>query len=326
MGTRPPEPARPHGRGGKLGHIVEWFWRGRRLREVIRSSPHAGRAVELHTRGVNAIRLARFAQPPARMRVGSTAAHACELYRQAIHWFLLSERPATVRLTDDAAEGGEASQPQPPSGPDVDGLELSFRELSALPAEAGVALLRNLRASAELLRRRSELGRAEIDRVWYERLLRTGGALLLLLLLGALAVFQAARARDERELLRHARWEASSVGDGLGCQSPAQECEESPEFFVHTQDEAEPWVRFDLGTRRTFSELEVRNRADCCTERAVPLIVEVSDNEQSWREVLRRQDDFSSWKASFPKVTARFVRLRVGRSTNLHLKAVRLYP
>ncbi|HYO96953.1 MAG TPA: discoidin domain-containing protein [Polyangiaceae bacterium] len=273
---------------------------------------------------MNALRLARFAEPRRRaQRVGSTAAHACDFYRQGIHWFLLSEKLTTGRLTDGA---GNASEAEPPPGRDVEGLELSFQALSALPDQARQALLLDLRASAEQLRRRSEAARAEIDRVWHERLFRPGGALVVLLLLAALAVFQAARAREGRELLRQARWEASSVGEGLGCQSPAQQCETSPEFFVHTQDEAEPWVRFDLGTPRTFSELEVRNRADCCTERAVPLIFEVSDNQQSWREVLRREDDFSLWKASFPKVTARFVRLRVGRTTNLHLKAVRLFP
>jgi len=44
----------------------------------------------------------------------------------------------------------------------------------------------------------------------------------------------------------------------------------------------------------------------------------------SWRELARRDTDFSSWTVKFPPRTARYLRLRVARHTTFHLKDVAL--
>ncbi|HEY5961478.1 MAG TPA: hypothetical protein VIV60_33195, partial [Polyangiaceae bacterium] len=71
--------------------------------------------------------------------------------------------------------------------------------------------------------------------------------------------------------------------------------------------------------------VDVENSRAGVTERAVPLILEVGDDQVAWREVARMTVDFKEWHATFPVVTARYVRLRVPRVTSLHLAHVALH-
>lgn len=93
-------------------------------------------------------------------------------------------------------------------------------------------------------------------------------------------------------------------------------------IFFHTNEEDSPWVQYDLGEPKTFHEVEVQNRLDCCGDRAVPLVVEVSDDEKSWTQVARMDEPFARWVPTFPPRRARYVRLRVARRSILHLEAV----
>jgi hypothetical protein len=70
----------------------------------------------------------------------------------------------------------------------------------------------------------------------------------------------------------------------------------------------------------------VTNRDDCCLERAVPLVVEVSDDRKKWRTVARRADSFREWEGKFAPLKARYVRLRVDRHSILHLAKVSVRP
>ena len=97
-------------------------------------------------------------------------------------------------------------------------------------------------------------------------------------------------------------------------------------ILFHTQEDAEPWFLIDLGAPTAFRSATVVNRRDDGKERAVPLVLEVSDDEQTWRQVSRRDEVFKVWKPSFDAVTARFVRVRVARRSYLHLEAVRVHP
>lgn len=94
------------------------------------------------------------------------------------------------------------------------------------------------------------------------------------------------------------------------------------ELLFHTVEETEPWVEIDLGSVRSFSRVEIRNRTDCCAERAVPLIVEVRDDAEPWREVARRDRVFTTWVAEVGRTNARFVRLRLAKRGLLHLTGV----
>ena len=94
------------------------------------------------------------------------------------------------------------------------------------------------------------------------------------------------------------------------------------DLLFHTDHQSSPWVEFDLGEPKTFRRIEVSNRTDCCSERAVPLVAEVSNDRVKWTEVARQDAEFSSWTAKLKSTKARYVRLRVPRDTVFHLKAV----
>jgi hypothetical protein len=192
------------------------------------------------------------------------------------------------------------------------------------PADAS-GLAKELGAFARALIRQLELSRGRLDRKAASRSLRwLAGALLVLGLLNFVLIFPdlwAAR----RDLAVGKPWVASSTWGG-GCESPLQDCPGDGNYFVHTQPENEPWFELDLRSPQTISGVQVVNRVDCCTERAVPLVLEVSTDHKKWREVIRSTQPFREWKASFASVTARWVRLRIPKYGTLHLKRVRILP
>ena len=115
--------------------------------------------------------------------------------------------------------------------------------------------------------------------------------------------------------------QAEGLQDQLDLQRmhPPNHC---GDLFFHTQPQDSPWIDFDLGAVKSVHRVEVTNRSDCCQERAIPLIVEVSVDDKQWIQVARRDTDFAAWTATFPKQKARYVRFRVPRSTTLHFDDV----
>jgi hypothetical protein len=128
-----------------------------------------------------------------------------------------------------------------------------------------------------------------------------------------------------RDLARGKPWQASSLYYG-SCESPEQECPGDKSYFVHTQTENDPWLEIDLKAEQKVGGAHVVNRSDCCTERAVPLLFEVSTDHKRWREVARSTEPFRDWKPSFPSVPARWVRFKIPKIAPLHLKRVRIFP
>jgi hypothetical protein len=137
-------------------------------------------------------------------------------------------------------------------------------------------------------------------------------------------VFAADKLEQRKDLARGKPWVASSRYPEYGCTSPAQVCSKSDIYFFSTNNELNPSIEWDLGAAQRVSGLRVDNRVDCCIERAVPLLVEVSLDHKTWKETARRDDEFATWKAAFAPVQARWVRLRVPRATLLHLTRVRI--
>ncbi|MBL8922981.1 MAG: discoidin domain-containing protein [Myxococcaceae bacterium] len=129
-----------------------------------------------------------------------------------------------------------------------------------------------------------------------------------------------------RNLLEGVPWTASS--EALKCNPAMHTCGGTrTDIFFHTNAESNPWLRYDLGSPKSFSSVTVRNRQDMGLERCLPLIVETSDDGESWTERVQRTERFVEWRGEFPAVTARFVRLRVASPlTWFHLEAVELHP
>jgi len=187
----------------------------------------------------------------------------------------------------------------------------------------GAALRQPLRPSSG---ERDGGGSEEVnrDRLWFERVLRLGSLALASVVLSVVLSWWAEASEAGRDLARGRAWRASSTYGSEGCKSPAQQCRS--EFFFSTKEQNEPWLQIDLGGERTFSEVRIFNRSDCCGERAVPLILEVRGGDAPFREIARQTEAFDTWVATFPALSARYIRLRVARRSYLHLKRVLVLP
>ncbi|HKP59044.1 MAG TPA: discoidin domain-containing protein, partial [Polyangiales bacterium] len=155
--------------------------------------------------------------------------------------------------------------------------------------------------------------------------LQRGWRTVAVVLLSAAVVFYASLA-----FLRVLRGPDLALGKPWSTSSTWAECH--PEhlkcgnartrIFFHTKRQTQPWFLLDLGSPTTFGRVEIDNRDDCCRDRALPLVVEVSDDGQNFRELARRTEPFDTWHATFPATQARFVRLRIDRRDFLHLSRV----
>jgi hypothetical protein len=281
----------------------------------------------------------RALHPAEPLEHGPSDALACELYREAIFWTLSALRTASSPAASESADLGElwehtdrellvraAGDEKAAEQLRAEVAAKSFVDFAEIAAGKQRSLAERLDQFSGALLEPLESKVTKLERVWVRRAARFG---LLALVLGLLiAAFPWLREVGEqrKDMAKAARWQASSKYLEGGCVSPAQQCENSPQFFFHTNHDHNPWLLFDLGTERELSAVWVQNRMDCCGERALPLVVEVSSDKVKWTEVARRTSEFSAWRAAFPTVRTRWVRLSVPRQTFLHLKTVRLLP
>lgn len=148
------------------------------------------------------------------------------------------------------------------------------------------------------------------------RLLRAAKGFALVLAvagLGGGAALWASRALKSPSLL---------VGKPLRTSSTLNRDTGSSRLLFHTESDASPWVEYDLGAPTALREVTVENRSDCCDERAIPLLVEVSDDQLTWKSVASRNEPFSRVVLGFNPVTARYLRLRVNKPGYMHLEGV----
>jgi hypothetical protein len=152
---------------------------------------------------------------------------------------------------------------------------------------------------------------------------RGGGVLAAALAL--VVVVPAVRAALREDLAARAAWRASSAAEGLPREGRGAQPTPGAAMFFHTAPEPAPWVQLDFGARVALHRVDVENRADCCGERAVPLVMELSPDGAAWTEVARRAEPFGTWTVDLPAREARYLRLRAMRVTSLHLHAVRAH-
>jgi len=93
----------------------------------------------------------------------------------------------------------------------------------------------------------------------------------------------------------------------------------------HTDNLPNQFVVIDLGSSVKFDKVVVYNRSDCCKERAVPLQLEVSDDNANYKKLAERTDEFDVWTASMLRAKGRYVRLRLLVSNPFHLAEVEVY-
>jgi hypothetical protein len=309
------------------GTVKEWFWRGHALKDAKSASKASTVSRERLRRARLAAEFAgRMIDPAEPWYDGSALPLAISLYREAAYWVLLAhsdaEEPTTLRelLASGGYPTGDLSEADASLVKDVLG-EKTFVQTAD---ESGDAL----RRQAVLCRTfvhgliRSELAAdRKVTRVLVQRLLRIG--VVALAVLGVALAINAAVQRAIRgpDLAAGKSWTASSKA--FDCNPAEKSCGGAhTAIFFHTLEEVNPWVQIDLGARKKFRRVRIENRDDCCEDRAVPLVVETSNDGNEFREVGRRTDAFDDWDATFDQVTARYVRVRADRKTYLHLAHV----
>jgi hypothetical protein len=310
--------------------VKEWFWRGHALKDAKAASTVSSLRRERLRRARLAAEFAgRMIDPAEPLYDGSALPLAISLYREAAYWVLLAQTDATELpalrdlLAAAPAANSELSDTDVALVKDVLG-EKTFVQTADEPEDV-------LRSQALACRTyvnglvRSELAAdRRVTRVLQQRLLRIG---IVLLAVGA-ALFAVTtglqRAVRGPDLAAGKTWRASSKA--FDCKPAEMNCGGArTAIFLHTQEQASPWVEIDLGAPTKFARVEVENREDCCQDRAVPLVIETRDDGSEFREVARTTAVFRDWSATFTPVTARYVRVRIDRQSYLHLVRVGVY-
>jgi hypothetical protein len=241
---------------------------------------------------------------------GSRTAVLFGLYRDAIYWALVARSNAGPTWPDLAALWGRHLGS---ATGEEDGLALAALSPSLAPSlDVSDDQEARARSLAERLVLDLDAPRWQVERVRVRRAMRglLVGAALVLVGLGVRTL---------------ALGPNLAAGKPFRTSSTYAGCLTDPlcaDLLFHTNTEANPWVEFDLGSARQVSRVEVKNRSDCCGDRAVPLVLELGEDRASFRQVARRDTLFSTWTATFHEQTARYVRLTAQKQTALHLEAV----
>jgi hypothetical protein len=324
----------------RFARAVEWFWRGAALREALAAVPVASpESAEPFRRALLAAEAGqRLLEPSPPLAQGPADAIACEMYRQSIAWALLAARgksdglgggakTASCDLSVLLATADRELLANAARGQDrLDELERAligrtFADFAELEPELQSDLGWRLRRFVESLLKALSDAQRRVDAFWFQRTVRM--TILAVVVVSSVAGAWFLTDALERDFAEGKPWRASSFGHAA-CTSPAQDCGGS--FFFHTSTEDRPWLEIDLEAEHSFSSVRVRNRTDCCRDRAVPLAVEVSSDGEAYREVARREDEFHTWTVKFEQVTARYVRVQALRRTILHLNSVAVLP
>jgi hypothetical protein len=168
---------------------------------------------------------------------------------------------------------------------------------------------------------RADAGRRAIAALERQRRTRPIAAAVAVAALAVAAVFGAKRVLTPPDLAAGKSFTASSAFAGFP-QAGIVNVPVEYDVFTHTREEDSPWIRVDLGAVESVRAIEIQNRADCCRERALPLVVEVSEDGEGWREVGRREEDFREWTIAMAPTKVRYLRTTVPRRTFLHLARI----
>lgn len=93
----------------------------------------------------------------------------------------------------------------------------------------------------------------------------------------------------------------------------------------HTNIDPQSWVVIDLGEVKKFDKVVVYNRADGFEERAVPIKIEVSNDNVTWKQIAERKETFDKWTAKHLHAEGRYLRLKNTPPNYFHLAEVEVY-
>jgi len=309
--------------GGKFKSVLEWAWQGERWRQLAerRASVSNPELIEeARGAGILAWRVLAGLEPVAASTRAVLALAVLEKGLKASQRALAPHKASFAELFDEPewrerfvkAGLSEAQQASVKAWLEEPGGASPSQELAK-------SSLVTLRAALDSLE--------ESDRALRRVLWRRLGVIGMVLMGGAAAaflVFTLLKPPRPPDLAANKPWKASSAYPGFSLSGLKPERPMAGLFFS-TNDEQNPWWQVDLQAPLAIGAVEVENRSDCCGERAQPLVIELSLDGEKWREVARRDTTFRVWTAKFPESQARYVRVRLLRRTNLHLRNVSVF-
>lgn len=283
----------------------------------------------------------RVAEPVEALPAGNRAAIILALGREAVT-AILADPPSAPVPTDARGPGeGAPAAAEPPhpataslslsealdrtppelllsAAPDATTLGAIKEALLACPAPVGVEaserqeqLAVRVRAFVETLLWNADALRRRLDHLLVLRLARLTmvAAALLLMAFGVYKVTRGPNLAAGKPWKTSTRW--------AGCSADPT-CEGV--LLFHTLEEKEPWAEVDLLKPQTIHRIEVKNRVECCAERLVPLVVEVSLDGKQWTEVGRTKEQFTNWTTKFAPRPVRYIKLHVARVSTMHIR------
>jgi hypothetical protein len=304
-----------------LSRWTEWVVQKGALREARAAVIPRG---ERRDRAVCQARLllevARRVVEPEGLSPGSRPTVRLGLCRQAAYWTLVASRPDDADPPSDVADAWADADPERLRRAARD--DVSLATLKQLLADASRPDWLDVpepeadraRDFVQALLDEIDAPRRRVERTLAKRWSRLAlcAGLLVLAVLGVRKLALGPNLLADRPFRLSSSW--SGCADDPEC----------PGLLFHTEAQQNPWVEFDLGARKSFHRLEVTNRTDCCSDRTVPLVVEISDDRATWQEIGRRDTEFTTWVLTFSPKQARYLRLRIPRSSTFHLKDVAL--
>jgi hypothetical protein len=119
-------------------------------------------------------------------------------------------------------------------------------------------------------------------------------------------------------------WVDSSTWGGFNGSGTLGDHDWTYDLLFHTAEEENPWVLVDLLDTRTISRITVVNRADCCQDRGLPLVIQIAGARQPFVQVGLRTSPFDVWDLTFPRQKARYVLLQANSRTTLHFRDIEI--
>jgi hypothetical protein len=300
----------------------EWIFRGAALRAAraaaVDASAVRGRADRQARLLLEVAR--RVAEPVERLPPGARPAVLMSLYRDATYYALVAGRTDEGQWPSDLGALWVSHPPEAllRAAPDQANLDAIKRSLVGVTPSSALDATRadaaRARAFVEALVAEQDGPRRKVGRVLLQRWSRLVLSVVsvLALVYGVQQLTLGPNLAAKKPFRSSSTWSGCTVDPG--CQAQ----------LFHTEHENNPWIEFDLLAPTTIQRIEVTNRTDCCAERAIPIVAEVSMDRTNWMQVGRRDSEFASWTVDFTPRTARYVKLRLVGVRTFHLKNVKI--
>jgi hypothetical protein len=310
---------------GSSGGALEWLFARNALREA--RSAVQERDPERSRRLVQARKAIAYGDlildPASPPQQGAGPEFALSLYRDALAWLLAVRTPdlpvtpasTDLPLVELSALSGDLATPDELAAI----ASWNVEGQSLLDQDATFERARRTKRILHALADRLDAEERTVARLKLRRNARVFTVFTAFAVVLAGIVFLVTIASRKPNLAKNKPWRASSSA-GV-CHPEKRQCTGTDTgIFFHTKEEDSPWVELDLGKPTPFTRTEIVNRLDCCSDRALPLVVEVSNDARTWKEVAKRTESFRTWNANVGQQNARYVRARVARKSVLHLE------